>query len=88
MTQVTVRIIRTYDVPVAAEYGDTDERLAEKASESVGAEDTAALGADVESDERAVIVPEPQNVVLNDEPVPEPGEVAEPAPEPEPGGDA
>lgn len=32
MAERIVRITRTWDVPVTAEYGDTDEALLEKAS--------------------------------------------------------
>ncbi len=50
MSERVVRIIRVWDVPVAAEYGDTDEALVEKAS----------AGAAGDSSETKVILPESQ----------------------------
>lgn len=50
MTEIVVRVIRTWDVPVAAVYGDTDETLTERARAAV----TDGLAADAET---AVVLP-------------------------------
>lgn len=48
----TVRVIRTFEVPVTAEYGDTQESLEEKGA--------AAVTSTTKFTEVAVLLPDPE----------------------------
>lgn len=68
---VVVRVIRTFEVPVEANYGDTERDLIERG--------VASVAPDADYAETAVVL-YPEGV----EPVPSPPPAPEPEPTPEP----